>query len=195
MANNNQIYKMSNAGGFKSLNRYHDMLAGNPVFVGADFQSIETVTVGSAGQSTITFSSIPQSFKHLQIRAFIKFAGTDYGNLRFNGDTTTTNYRNHGLFGSGSGSASANTAVSSAYFPFEGRAQVSPSILDILDYSNTNKNKVTRELGGFDTNGGGTVYMSSNLWMNTAAITSISITSQLGTFAEFCQFALYGIRG
>jgi hypothetical protein len=31
--------------------------------------------------------------------------------------------------------------------------------MDILDYDNTNKYKVTRSLGGDDTNGGGEVHM------------------------------------
>jgi len=198
VANNNQIYKMSNAGGFKSLNRYYDMLAGNNVWnpwePDGAYDSLATVTVPSGGLATITFAAIPPTYKHLQIRALTKFAGNDFGNLRFNGDTTTTNYRNHGLFGTGSGSGGANTAANAAYFPFEGRSQVGASVLDILDYANTSKNKVTRELGGFDTNGAGTIYLSSNLWMNTAAINSISITPQLGTFTEFCQFTLYGVK-
>jgi hypothetical protein len=158
------------------------------------FDSLANVTVPSGGLSSITFAGIPNTYKHLQIRALVKFAGNDFGNLRFNGDTTTSNYRNHILYGTGSGSALSITAANAAYFPTEGRSSVGVSVLDILDYANTSKNKVTRELGGFDTNGTGQVFLTSNLWMSTAAINSISITPQLGTFTEFCQFALYGVK-
>ena len=36
----------------------------------ADFYSIQTVTVDSGSSSTISFSSIPQTYKHLQLRIY-----------------------------------------------------------------------------------------------------------------------------
>ena len=158
------------------------------------YDALATVTVGATSVANITFTGIPNTYKHLQIRALVKFAGGDYGDIRFNGDTTTSNYRNHILYGIGSGTPSAVTAANAAYFPTEGRASVSAHILDILDYSNTTKNKVTRELGGFDTNGAGQIFLTSNLWMNTSAINSISITAFSGTFTQYSQFTLYGVR-
>lgn len=158
-------------------------------------EPIATTLVGSGGTSTITFTGIPQNYKHLQIRFLAKFSTIAYGNIRFNSDTTTSNYRNHALFGTGSGGGGSNTAANSAYFPFDGNTQWGPGILDILDYANVSKNKITRELGGWDNNGSGAIYLSSNLWMNTAAITSVSITTSSGTLAEYSRFSLYGIKG
>jgi hypothetical protein len=198
VANNNQIYKFSNAGGFKSLNRYYDMLAGNttwnPWEPDGAYDALATVTVPSGGLASVTFAAIPNTYKHLQIRSFVKFSTVAYGNIRFNSDTTTSNYRNHALFGTGSGSGGANTAANAAYFPFDGNTQWGAGVLDLLDYANISKNKVTRELGGWDNNGSGAIYLASNLWMNTSAINSISITTSSGTFSEYSQFTLYGVK-
>ena len=35
----------------------------------SSYESIQTITVGSGGASTIVFSSIPSTYAHLQIRA------------------------------------------------------------------------------------------------------------------------------
>ena len=69
-------------------------------------------------------------------------------------------------------------------------------VVDILDYTSTTKNKTVRSIGGLDNNGGGQMYINSSLWYATpAAITQIDITPELGNFAQYSQFALYGIKG
>ena len=73
-------------------------------------------------------------------------------------------------------------------------------IADILDYSNTTKNKTTRTFSGYDTNGGpsngdfGIVMLGSGFYNTTAAVTSLGIYS-LTNFVENSSFSLYGIRG
>jgi hypothetical protein len=76
----------------------------------------------------------------------------------------------------------------------------SASIIDILDYANTNKYKTYRALTGIDKNGSGSIQLTSGVWRNTTAITSITITPQSNTsptnqFQQYSQFALYGIKG
>jgi hypothetical protein len=69
-------------------------------------------------------------------------------------------------------------------------------VIDILDYSNVNKYKTTRNLLGFEYNGSGTVRLMSALWMSTSSINSITLTT--GTSSNWTgttQFALYGIKG
>lgn len=209
MANNNQIYKMSNAGGFKSLTRYYDMLAGNTTWnpwspTGA-YDALATVTVPSGGAATVTFSGIPTGYKHLQIRALARQAsgtGEAYGKLTFNGDTTSGNYYAlHQIYGQGSSAAagvdSSSTYIQTGYFPpSTSLANVyGAMVLDVLDYSSTNKNKTVRNFSGFDVNGsGGFVLVRSGLWMQTAAITKIDMTVSNGIYAEGTQFALYGVK-
>jgi hypothetical protein len=164
------------------------------------YDSIATVTVGTA-QSTITFSSIPATYTHLQVRYISNnTVNAYYINCRFNGDSGS-NYAAHELSGSGT-AASASGAASQTSFQFPRSSSGASSalifaggVVDILDYANTNKYKTTRGLGGYDANGSGAVDFESGLWMNTAAITSIVLSSATGNFAQYSSFALYGIRG
>lgn len=177
----------------QGLPKRKTILAGNDTILPGVYESIQTVNVTAAGgQATVSFTSIPSTYTHLQVRSLTKFAANSFGNIRFNGDTTSSNYRNHALYGNGA-TASAGTAATAAYYPYEGNTQWGGYILDILDYSNTNKYTTTRELGGYDNNGSGFIGLSSNLWMNTAAINQIVLTTG-STFQQYSSFALYGIK-
>lgn len=194
---------MSNAGGMKSLVRYHDMLAGNPVYAPVDFEAIMTATVDASGSGSISFSSIPQTYKHLQIRAIGRSASTSNGLwLQFNGDSTSSNYGAHALYGSGSGSANALYLASTpivSYWPVSSdtASVYGSAVIDVLDYTSTSKTKTVRALGGYDANGSGYVWMDSELWTPTpVAVTSITmLMASSNNLAPNSSFALYGIKG
>lgn len=163
------------------------------------YESIATVNLTSSA-STITFSSIPATFKHLQIRSIMQQTGSGASEqvLRFNSDSGT-NYAWHQLYGDGSTAAAASggtsqTGIGYAWSP-QGGIAYGGVIVDILDYANTSKNKTTRSLNGWDRNGSGYVLFRSGLWMNTAAVTSITLTSTGTDYAANSSFALYGIKG
>ncbi len=193
---------MSNAGGMSTITRYVDMLAGNAAFVDGFYESIATVTVGSGGAASVTFSSIPSTFQHLQIRGIARgtVGGADENiYMKFNG-VAGTSYSWHRILGDGSGiSSSANPSQPNAVITVVS-ASSSPAnvfgatVVDILDYANTNKNKTVRGLGGSDQNGGGYACFQSFAFNNTSAITSIDITSS-ANWAQYTSFALYGIKG
>jgi hypothetical protein len=205
MASNNYIYKMSNAGGMSTITRYTDMLAGNTTWnpwepAGA-YESIATTTVGSTATASITFSGIPSTYTHLQIRYIAKNSVTgDSFSMRFNADTAS-NYARHELSGFGSSAnAYASTSQTSMIIGFENYGTGSDfgaGIIDILDYTSTSKNKTVRSLTGYDANGSGGVGLISGLWFKTPeAITSITLNQgNSGNFKEYSSFALYGIRG
>jgi hypothetical protein len=199
MPSNNYIYKMSNAGGMSTITRYTDMLAGNAAFVEpGDYESIATVTVGAGGTSSVTFSSIPSTYQHLQMRGIFRPIGASWIIANFNGDNAG-NYSMHDLRGNGS-SASGGVAIEPyVYFILGGTTAsntFAAGVIDILDYANTNKFKTLRSLSGIDTNGGGNIDLTSGSWRNTAAISSIVLTLNSGTnIPEYSQFALYGIKG
>ena len=166
------------------------------------YESIATVS-GNGSSGTITFSSIPSTYKHLQIRGIGRNTVTgvtdNYSFIRFNGDTGN-NYAWHILDGNGSSAyASAASTTSSAGVPTFPTAQSTTNIygvlvLDILDYTNTNKNKTVRYLGGHDQNGSGILRYGSGLWMNTSAITSVTFTFNSDSWTSLSTFALYGIK-
>ena len=176
-------------------------VGGEPDF-GA-FESITTTTLSTATAS-VTFSSIPATYKHLQIRILARTSnttGTNWiGLIRFNGDTAS-NYTYHGLRGDGS-SAISYAGVSQTTSLAVNTGDDANSLLgwgvgvtDILDYVNTNKYKTIRTLTGFEENGSGMVELTSGVWMSSSAITSINIRVDTGTFNVSSSFALYGIKG
>jgi hypothetical protein len=165
------------------------------------FESIATVTVGSGGSSSISFTSISGTYAHLQLRIIANLSGSttyDDSLLSFNSDTAT-NYAWHRVSGNGS-TASANAGASVAQarvFPLgnDNSSAFNTAVIDILDYANTNKYKTIRSLYGYDANGVGEVGLRSSLWMNTNAVTSITITPpSTRTFTQYSHFALYGIK-
>jgi hypothetical protein len=163
------------------------------------YQSIATVTVGSGGQANIEFTSIPSTYKHLQIRLSAQgTAGYDV-NLRLNSDTGS-NYAFHYLNGQGA-SAGTGAGTSTAYINFsnnflQGATIPAVGIMDILDYASTSKYKTTRALAGSDANGSGWLQLGSGLWQNTAAITTIQLyPASSQTFSQYTSAALYGIKG
>ena len=160
------------------------------------YESIATVTVGTA-QSTIEFTSIPSTYTHLQIRGFGRSTADTQLDVNFNSDTNNV-YSYHSLLGYGSGTEASGSANFSKIVmeAMTNTANVFAGyIIDILDYANTNKFKTTRNLAGFDTNGGGRLSINSGNWRSTNAITSITLTARSTTFAQYSQFALYGIKG
>ena len=164
------------------------------------FESIATTTVGDGGTATVTFSFISSTYTHLQLRcSFLSSTNGGAIIIQLNSDTGS-NYANHIIYGNGS-SASSSARVNVSEMYMQGFAIAVPNtttptvgIIDFLDYASTNKFKTLRGLAGFDANGSGELGLSSGLWRNTNAITSVKIT-QNGTFGQYSHFALYGIKG
>jgi hypothetical protein len=171
------------------------------------YESIATVNVGVLGSSSIAFSSIPSTFKHLQLRIMCQTnravgVGDDIA-MTFNGSGADY-YAYHILYGNGSSAAATdnNTSTYADLSRFSstsaGTSIFSAGVVDILDYTSTNKNKTIRELAGYDANGSGVINFGSNLWKPSTpvAISSISLVPTVGTkFNQYSSFALYGIRG
>lgn len=172
-------------------------MSGNLWAPGKDFDSIATVTPYTT-TTTVVFSSIPQTYRHLQLRLMSRNTTTLSSiSMQFNSDTGA-NYARHRL--SGNGATASAAAASSATFMGLGDQPTTAStfytsVVDILDYANTNKAKTVRLLYGYDENGAGEVGLRSNLWTSTAAITSIVITADSSAFAANSHWALYGIKG
>ena len=151
----------------------------------------------------VTFSNIPQTFTHLQIRAFARgttsFADGLTWYLRLGSDSGT-NYGFHQLFGNGSGAFSAGAASSNNMDASQVFADSSAAaniygvaITDILDYTNLNKNKTIRTIGGWDGNSTrGRVTVASGHWRNTNAVAVLDCIIDGGWVAG-SRIDLYGI--
>jgi hypothetical protein len=165
------------------------------------YESIATIN-GTGSSGTITFSSIPATYSHLQIRGIgrsSQSANYSFTYLRLNADTGS-NYSAHELVGNGSAASAAGAANSVWGWGGYSGAQTNSNnfgvfVIDILDYANTNKYKTVRSLTGYDANGVGAVAMESTGWRNTAAVTSVSLILDTFNFSTGTTFALYGIKG
>ena len=193
------VYKTSNSG-LLTRREYTSFLAGNSQFIPsyalAAYDSIATAT-GTGASGVITFSSIPSTYTHLQLRILMKAAsGSSQCNLRYNADTGS-NYAYHQLYGSGSSAAAYSGASQTTFSVGAVESSTNPwtvSVIDILDYANTNKYKTTRTLFGYDSNGGGELGLYSGLWMSSTAISSLTLTMGVN-FTTTTSAALYGIKG
>jgi hypothetical protein len=164
---------------------------GGPI---SSYDSLASVVVGSGGASSITFSSIPSGYQHLQIRSLNKVdAGTPDMVMYFNNDTGA-NYNFHILRGNGSTVTSERYINASIANPVSTYFQA--SVIDVLDYTSTSKRKTSRNLVGRDNSGAGEVGIWSHLWFATpAAISSITFTLTTATnFSQYSSFALYGVK-
>lgn len=191
----------------QGLPKYQKLWDGTTSTFDSDFELIERINITSTTAS-MTFSSIPQTYRHLQIRYIARDTGSStINNLAgyFNSDTTYTNYYWHLVEGTGTATTADAIQVSALPLSFglapgtsTGSNIFGVGIIDILEYANTNKTKVFKTLSGMENNGGTNPYIrfASGMWNNTAAITSITLYPQpSGSLAQYSSFALYGIKG
>jgi len=169
------------------------------------YEHIQTLT-GNNSSSTISFTSLPTGYRHLQIRVSARVGGSVASNnllIRFN-SISTTSYSSRGLTGKGSGTnqASAETFTGTNAITLRDSltdgsnsgTMTSIQIIDILEYQQTTKTKTLKVVGGAMYSPA-TVYLYSGMLNNTAAITSIDLIAGASAFSANSNFSLYGIKG
>jgi len=168
---------------------------------GMDAIGVVVLPPGTSGVTDITFSSIPQTYSHLQLRLFAQTSASGTGfsgyDMYFNSDNTATNYWRHYFIGTGSAAAGGGGNTASFGYGNGGNSLSKPygvTIIDILDYTNTNKYTTSKAVSVSENNDTtGYVIYNSHLWTNTAAVTNIRINSYYA-WTAYSSFALYGIK-
>jgi hypothetical protein len=199
------ITKLSSGSSFTNLQKYDSFLAGNSAYIPGDFVSIASTT-GTGSSGTITFSSIPSTYKNLQIRVNIRtdVAATSSSVLLYANGDTGANYIRHNLTGNGvTVTAGASAAPASSVFTiFRATGSTAAAnatgvgVLDIIDYASTTKNKVFKAVtGNEDNTTAGQIILYSGAWLSTSAINSITLYLSSGNFTTQSTFSLYGIQG
>jgi hypothetical protein len=180
---------------------------------GAAYELISTQVLTS-NTASISFSSIPQTYKHLQIRwAVIATGGNSaFYRMRLNG--ATSGYAHHQLAGT-TGTTSiqwySSTSQSSIQVisrvlgnNFDGvpnSTMFSVGFTDVLDYSSTSKNTTVRSLGGgvppSPGSNPGEITLGSGFWADVSAITEITLGADFSSNSLLAgsRFSLYGIKG
>lgn len=166
----------------------------------------DTLISGSAA-ATIDFTSIPGTYKHLQVRGQVRAdtsASNDRLRVRLNADSTTAHYAwdeaDNYAAGTTQGSESASdTAISSAYIP----ANTAPAnaagdfVIDIQNYAGTvfDKTVLTAYVCRLATGSGGiNVGRAGGYWLSTAAVTEVTLSlAGGGNFIIGSRVSLYGV--
>jgi hypothetical protein len=166
----------------------------------SNFFLISSQAVSSG--TSVTFSSIPSTYKSLQIRysATNNTANAGFAGL-LNGDTGS-NYISHALVGNNSAASVTSSGTSTSFWAgdtFQTGMQTgypASAIIDIADYASTAKNKTIKTFYGFNNNTSSqsTIILLSSLWLSTAAVNSITIkTSGSSQFSTGSTISLYGV--
>lgn len=164
--------------------------------VPTSFDSIASFTPTTA--TNITFSSIPQTYKHLQVR--INGLTNNVSNIRVQLNGVTSGYASHYLNGTGSAANTSFSGTGTAGLGMamnNGAGPTNPTvaIVDIIDYASTTKNKVMRGFTGRDRNDTfGEISLGSSLLVSTSAVTTVTVTCDQ-TWTAGSVVALYGIKG
>ena len=156
------------------------------------YKALANITLGTAA-SAVTFSSIPSNYRDLIIFGTATGSTTLQGRIRLNGDSGT-NYAFIRVSGSGS-AASAAGVSSNTFVALSSIAQATTTgalqmNIGVMDYSITDKHKAIISRAGQAANGSEVI---ANVWANTAAVTSIEVSTSTGNWAIGSTFALYGI--
>jgi len=178
--------------------------------VTSNFFKIATVTA-SGGETSLSFTSIPSTYKSLQIRGIARDTQANtYArglDMYFNADSGGSSYAVHALIANGTNTFIFNNSASNYQITGTPNAGMMDSsaganifaanIIDVIDYSSTSKYKTVKMFTGGDNNLGtntGRISISSALWMSTSAITGITLNSnEGGAFTAGTTFTLYGI--
>jgi hypothetical protein len=162
---------------------------------------INSYTVPSSGTNSITFSNIPQTYSHLRIVGAMRdsrAARLSPNFVRFNGDTGSNysyheNYADSGGYAGGGSGSGTNIAVYRAAGSSAPSNMMGIYIIDIYDYTNTNKFKTLFGRGGLDSQSEGVIQQFSGTWKNTNAITSVTLVPFTAPYLQYSQLSLYGV--
>ena len=160
-------------------------------------QHIETVTVGSGGAASITFSAIAADWTDLLLRLSLRAeaSGTNVGAIQFNGSSSNFSMR----LLQGDGSSTSSAAYSANYAGIFGGSTMTANTFGNTDiYIPNYRSSVAKSysVDAVTENNATLAYQNiqAGLWNSTDPITSISIAFLSGgDWAEFSSASLYGI--
>jgi hypothetical protein len=160
------------------------------------FVKIATVTVGSGGAANIDFTSIPSTYTDLCLKMSSRAnADTVSSLISFNGVTTNLSVRN--LYGTGSATGSTSFSDARLYGDINSSVRTASTFANgeiyIPNYAGGTNKSISAD--AVEENNGTTAFagLSAALWSSTAAITSITLTPQTGSYVQYSTATLYGI--
>ena len=157
-----------------------------------------TVTVGSGGAASISFSSIPATYTDLVLKVSVRSSSGSFQSIRMKVNSATTNYSNKRLYGDGASAASdggtpaylIQAAVSSAS---ETASTFGNAEFYIPNYANANYKSLSLDSVAETNASTAYAFLGAGLWSQTTAISSIDFVMGSGNFEQYSTASLYGI--
>lgn len=153
----------------------------------------------ASGASSVTFSSIPQTYTNLKLlTSTVTSVGSGVApiDLTFNGDSGVHYFYNiiTNAFGTSvTGNSNNATETTFAIMGDAGdtNASASANEITVMNYSGSTFGKAMTGVCSSTTQG---VYRTAGLWVQTAAVTSVTLSLGTGTFSTGSVFSLYGMQ-
>jgi hypothetical protein len=158
-----------------------------------------------ADAASVTFSGIPATYEHLQVRGNYKSAGpgTEWNDVTVQDASggIGSNYSTHYMYADGTSKAAGSaTGATKWNFPSatasgasEGSAWYGTIIVDILDYTNTNKNTTIMYTCG-NSSGVNSLSFGSGLASDTDTIVQLTFGFASDNLLRGSVFTLYGLN-
>jgi hypothetical protein len=161
---------------------------------------IASNTVGSGGVTSFTFSSIPSTYTDLVLNMSLRStsatdASSSFAIVRFN--SSTSNYSTRRLYAYDGTTVGSDTSAGqdTVYGGTTGTTNTfNNDLIYISNYASANNKPIY--VDNVSEQNSATKYwlgLYSWLWSNSAAISSINVLADVGSFAQYSSFYLYGI--
>lgn len=161
---------------------------------------LETITVGAAGASSVTFNSIPQTgYTDLVLYSSVRCtAAEDSFNLRFNNDSGGSNYTWKRLLGDGSSASSLGATQGQIPNQFMAESgytgnTFSNNTVYIPNFTSSNSKSVSIDSVNERNASNPRMNIAAGLYSPTTAISRIDLIPGAGSFAQYSTFSLYGV--
>lgn len=159
---------------------------------------ISSVTVGSGGASSITFSNIPQTYTDLCLVTSLRSnnSGATWAGLIFNG--SATNFTSRNVLGTGS-AVNSQTVTDYIYVSLMNSSAdtantFSSTSIYIPNYTSSNYKSWSSDTVRENNTTSAEQFMWGFLYSNTNAITSIQLYLGANNFVQYSTAYLYGIK-
>lgn len=165
----------------------------------ATYVEIASVTVGSGGAATIGFSSIPNTYTDLLLVGSLRTSdnpGYPWGDTIVSFNNVTTNRSQRGVYGTGSSTASFNNnsifgrvsnsnATASTFGSFQ---------MYVPNYTSSNYKSVSIDSVSENNGTSALADLIAGLWSDTSVINQITLTPDAGSWVQYSNAYLYGIK-
>jgi hypothetical protein len=167
-------------------------------------KNLITRTELASAASSVTFSSIPQTYDHLELTVYTQNdrgggATVDQCLISINSDSTSANYDRQRLSGSDGSSVSAQTSAAQREIMRTPATAAGANVFGggtatFYNYTKTDRHKHLLAAAGLaEPTYGGIMDVMSMRWENTAAITSITLANETAT--NFIAGSVFTLRG